>query len=59
MEEETTVIIVRVGPSVLATSVCLNGLNIHNIVLEREDCYAFLWHKRAYDRLKLHIAKQF
>ncbi|CAN1143481.1 Probable indole-3-pyruvate monooxygenase YUCCA11 [Linum perenne] len=33
--------------------------SISNIVLEREDCTASLWRKRAYDRLKLHLAKQF
>ncbi|CAN1307406.1 Probable indole-3-pyruvate monooxygenase YUCCA11 [Linum perenne] len=33
--------------------------SIPNIVLEREDCCASLWKKRAYNRLKLHLAKQF
>ncbi|PIN07671.1 Flavin-containing monooxygenase [Handroanthus impetiginosus] len=56
---ETTVIIVGAGPSGLATSACLNLENIPNIVLEKEDCSASLWKKRAYDRLKLHLAKQF
>ncbi|PPD95804.1 hypothetical protein GOBAR_DD07193 [Gossypium barbadense] len=53
------VIIVGAGPAGLATSACLNRLSIPNIVLEREDCYASLWKKRSYDRLKLHLAKQF
>ncbi|KAL5571876.1 hypothetical protein UlMin_021473 [Ulmus minor] len=57
--EETHVIIVGSGPAGLATSACLNLQNISNIVLEREDCCASLWKKRAYDRLKLHLAKQF
>ncbi|XP_050226182.1 probable indole-3-pyruvate monooxygenase YUCCA11 [Mercurialis annua] len=57
--EEAMVVIVGAGPSGLAISACLNRLNIENIVLEREDCYASLWKKRTYDRVKLHIAKQF
>ncbi|KAJ9166739.1 hypothetical protein P3X46_021445 [Hevea brasiliensis] len=56
---EEVVVIVGAGPAGLATSACLNRLNIPNVVLEREDCYASLWRKRTYDRLKLHLAKQF
>ncbi|XP_058099702.1 probable indole-3-pyruvate monooxygenase YUCCA10 [Magnolia sinica] len=56
---ESIVVIVGAGPSGLATSACLNLLSIPNIILEREDCYASLWKKRAYDRLNLHLAKQF
>lgn len=29
------------------------------VVLERADCIASLWQKRTYDRLKLHLPKQF
>ncbi|KAK8982909.1 hypothetical protein V6N11_054894 [Hibiscus sabdariffa] len=57
--EEIMVVIVGAGPAGLATSACLNRLSIPNVVLEREDCYASLWNKRSYDRLKLHLAKQF
>ncbi|KAJ3671619.1 hypothetical protein LUZ60_007698 [Juncus effusus] len=53
------VVIVGAGPAGLATSACLNRLSIPNIILEREDCIASLWKKNAYDRLKLHLAKQF
>lgn len=57
--EETQVIVVGAGPAGLATSACLNRLSIQNIVLERDDCCASLWRKRAYDRLKLHLAKNY
>ncbi|KAJ8623132.1 hypothetical protein MRB53_031661 [Persea americana] len=53
------VVIVGAGPSGLATSACLNLHSIPNIVLEREDCSASLWKKKSYDRLKLHLPKQF
>lgn len=58
-QKNTTVVIVGAGPAGLATAACLNEKNIPNIVLEREDCAASLWKKRAYDRLKLHLAKEF
>ncbi|CAI9115584.1 OLC1v1016519C1 [Oldenlandia corymbosa var. corymbosa] len=59
MEQKTKVLIIGAGPSGLATSTCLNLQGIDNIVLEREDCCASSWKKRAYDRLKLHLAKEF
>ncbi|KAJ4896565.1 putative indole-3-pyruvate monooxygenase YUCCA10 [Raphanus sativus] len=56
---ETVVLIVGAGPAGLATSVCLNQHSIPNIILEKEDIHASLWKKRAYERLKLHLAKNF
>uniref|UniRef100_A0A7N2KRX2 Flavin-containing monooxygenase n=1 Tax=Quercus lobata TaxID=97700 RepID=A0A7N2KRX2_QUELO len=56
---ETKVLIVGAGPSGLATSACLTRHSIPHLVLEREDCYASLWKKRTYDRLGLHLAKEF
>ncbi|KAF7829771.1 putative indole-3-pyruvate monooxygenase YUCCA11 [Senna tora] len=57
--EEVTVVIVGAGPAGIATSACLNRLSIPNVVLERDDLKAPLWHKRTYDRLKLHLGKEF
>ncbi|KAF8387932.1 hypothetical protein HHK36_026594 [Tetracentron sinense] len=57
--KETLAIVIGAGPSGLATSACLNLLWIPNIVLERDDCFAPLWKKKSYDRLHLHLAKQF
>ncbi|XVF14898.1 hypothetical protein REPUB_Repub09cG0100100 [Reevesia pubescens] len=56
---ENLVVIVGAGPSGLATSACLSAHFIPHIILEKEDIYASLWKKRAYDRLKLHLAKEF
>ncbi|GKV35382.1 hypothetical protein SLEP1_g43656 [Rubroshorea leprosula] len=53
------VLIVGAGPSGLAISACLNNLSISNTVLERENCYGSLWKHRCYDRVSLHLAKQF
>ncbi|KAL4183754.1 hypothetical protein AMTRI_Chr11g99880 [Amborella trichopoda] len=56
---EQVVIIVGAGPSGLATSACLKNLCIPNVVIERDDCSASLWKKRCYDRLNLHLGKEF
>ncbi|KAJ0973127.1 hypothetical protein J5N97_021086 [Dioscorea zingiberensis] len=56
---KTDVVIVGAGPSGIATAACLNSFSIPNVVIEKEDCTASLWKNKAYDRLKLHLAKQF
>ncbi|KZV32375.1 hypothetical protein F511_03658 [Dorcoceras hygrometricum] len=59
MEEETAVIVVGGGPSVLATAACLSHLSIPYILVEREECIASLWEKYTYDRVHLHLRKQY
>ncbi|KAL6002159.1 trkA [Asimina triloba] len=52
-------IIVGAGPSGLAVAACLKDHGVPFIILEKADCIASLWQKRTYDRLKLHLPKQF
>ncbi|XP_058095048.1 probable indole-3-pyruvate monooxygenase YUCCA5 [Magnolia sinica] len=52
-------VIVGAGPSGLATGACLKEQGVPFIILEKADCIASLWKKRTYDRLKLHLPKQF
>ncbi|KAJ6711045.1 INDOLE-3-PYRUVATE MONOOXYGENASE YUCCA3-RELATED [Salix koriyanagi] len=52
-------VIVGAGPSGLATAACLRDQGVPFAVLEKEDCIASLWQKRTYDRLRLHLPKQF
>ncbi|KAG4154613.1 hypothetical protein ERO13_D03G064603v2 [Gossypium hirsutum] len=52
-------IIVGAGPSGLATSACLTQQGVPSLILEKSDCLASLWQLRTYDRLKLHLPKQF
>lgn len=52
-------IIVGAGPSGLATAACLTKHGVPYVILERANCIASLWQKRTYDRLKLHLPKQF
>ncbi|KAM0878599.1 hypothetical protein ACQ4PT_034773 [Festuca glaucescens] len=57
--EDVVVLIVGAGPAGLATAACLSQLSIPYVIVEREDCSAPLWRKHTYDRLKLHLAKEF
>ncbi|KAM5553426.1 putative indole-3-pyruvate monooxygenase YUCCA3 [Rosa sericea] len=52
-------VIVGAGPSGLAVGAGLKDQGVPFIILERADCIASLWQKRTYDRLKLHLPKQF
>jgi indole-3-pyruvate monooxygenase len=52
-------IIVGAGPSGLATAACLHEKGVPSLIFEKADCIASLWQRRAYDRLKLHLPKQF
>ncbi|KAH7521892.1 hypothetical protein FEM48_Zijuj07G0080100 [Ziziphus jujuba var. spinosa] len=52
-------VIVGAGPSGLAVGSCLKEQGAPFIILERANCIASLWQNRTYDRLKLHLPKQF
>lgn len=54
-------IIVGAGPSGLATAACLKhkGLVPTSLIIERADCIASLWQKKTYDRLHLHLPKNY
>ncbi|CAN4120783.1 unnamed protein product [Withania somnifera] len=58
-KEEIEVVVIGAGPSGLAVSACLNKLSIKNVVLEKESCCGYLWKKKTYDRLHLHLSKDF
>ncbi|KAK8654649.1 hypothetical protein V6N13_107256 [Hibiscus sabdariffa] len=55
----TCPIIIGAGPSGLATAACLKKKGIPSLILERADCIASLWKLKTYDRLHLHLPKQF
>ncbi|GLJ43503.1 hypothetical protein SUGI_0904410 [Cryptomeria japonica] len=59
IEEVTGAIIVGAGPSGIATVACLKMLGIPTILIEKEACIAHFWKNKTYDRLQLHIAKEY
>ncbi|KAG6484598.1 indole-3-pyruvate monooxygenase YUCCA1-like [Zingiber officinale] len=52
-------IIIGAGPSGLAVAACLADVGIPCTVLEKASCVASLWQHRTYDRLRLHLPKEF
>nr|UYI36718.1 putative YUC protein [Turnera joelii] len=56
---EPGAIIVGAGPSGLATAACLKEKGVPSLILERANCIASLWQLKTYDRLRLHLPKQF
>ncbi|CAM6090828.1 unnamed protein product [Calypogeia fissa] len=52
-------IIVGAGPSGMAAAACLQAQGVPSILIEKADCIGSLWKHRTYDRLHLHIPKQF
>ncbi|XP_051151148.1 indole-3-pyruvate monooxygenase YUCCA6, partial [Andrographis paniculata] len=52
-------VIVGAGPSGLAAAACLKSKGVQSLVIERSNCIASLWQLKTYDRLKLHLPKQF
>ncbi|XP_073047577.1 probable indole-3-pyruvate monooxygenase YUCCA5 [Primulina eburnea] len=52
-------VIVGAGPSGLALCAGLKQQGVPFILLERSNCIASLWRNRTYNRLKLHLPKQF
>ncbi|KAI9119279.1 hypothetical protein K1719_009954 [Acacia pycnantha] len=52
-------VIVGAGPSGLAVAACLKHEGIPSLILERSGCLASMWEFNTYDRLRLHLPKQF
>ncbi|PPS19317.1 hypothetical protein GOBAR_AA01255 [Gossypium barbadense] len=52
-------LIVGAGPSGLAAAACLKAKGVPSVILERSNCIASLWQFKTYDRLHLHLPKQF
>ncbi|KAJ9541757.1 hypothetical protein OSB04_028263 [Centaurea solstitialis] len=52
-------VIVGAGPSGLAVGAGLHQQGVPFVILDRADCIASLWQNKTYDRLKLHLPKQF
>ncbi|PIN05058.1 Flavin-containing monooxygenase [Handroanthus impetiginosus] len=52
-------VIVGAGPSGLAVGAGLKQQGVPFVILEKANCIASLWQNRTYDRLNLHLPKQF
>ncbi|XP_068651951.1 probable indole-3-pyruvate monooxygenase YUCCA4 [Aristolochia californica] len=52
-------IVVGAGPSGLAVAALLAQTGVPSLLLEKTNCIASLWQQRTYQRLKLHLPKQF
>nr|XP_009395195.1 PREDICTED: indole-3-pyruvate monooxygenase YUCCA2-like isoform X1 [Musa acuminata subsp. malaccensis] len=52
-------LIVGAGPSGIATAACLKERGVPYLILEKETCLAPSWKLRTYERLKLHLPKQY
>lgn len=52
-------VIIGAGPSGLAVAASLKKKGVPSVVLERSDCIASLWQRKTYDRLRVHLPKQF
>ncbi|KAK8581748.1 hypothetical protein V6N12_071957 [Hibiscus sabdariffa] len=52
-------VIIGAGPSGLAVAACLREKGIPSLILEKANCIASMWKLKTYDRLRLHLPKQF
>ncbi|XP_047338742.1 indole-3-pyruvate monooxygenase YUCCA2-like [Impatiens glandulifera] len=52
-------VIIGAGPSGLAVAACLKEKGVPSLILERSNCIASLWQLKTYNRLRLHLPKQY